>query len=260
MTAEVKTTPPEMTVGDLAHLAARTIISGIPGAGGPLKEFFSALVTPPLTKRRDEWVQSIAEGLVALQQKIHGFTFEALQNNETFVTTVMHATQIAMCNHQKEKLEALRNAVLNVAVGTGPDDDLQLMFLNFVDSLTPWHIRLLRFFQDPVAYAKARGISYPDRNHPHEYIHFGSFMDALRKVLPGQPAEKIDETQAWELILDQVFPQITGSPHLRNQIVTDLSTRGLIYPLYEVEEHNLLEKRTSLIGDLFIKFVSYPPH
>jgi hypothetical protein len=156
-----------------------------------------------------------------------------------------------MRTHQKEKIEALRNTVLNVAAGTGPDDNLQLIFLNIVDTLIPYHIRFLRFFQDPVAYAKARGINYPVPRDPHS-----NFMDALRKVLPGRPAENIVEQQGWELILDQVFPEVPQSLHLSNQIVTDLSARGLIKPLYEPEENYLLEKRTSELGDLFVKFVS----
>jgi hypothetical protein len=33
--------------------------------------------------------------------------------------------------------------VRDVAVGTAPSEDLQLMFLASVDALTPWHLRLL---------------------------------------------------------------------------------------------------------------------
>ena len=194
MTTEVKTTPPEQTVADVALGAARTIISGIPLAGGPLKEFFSMIITPPLTKRRDDWVQSIAEGLVALQQKVQGFTIEALQNNEVFITAVLHAAQIAVRNHRKEKLDALRNAVLNVAINRAPDEDLQMLFFSWVDVFTVWHLRLLQFFQNPTAYAKEKGIHVPDSG-----------------ILPlGAIVPEGDHKYRWEKVVTFIFQELKG--------------------------------------------------
>ena len=47
-----------------------------------------------------------------------------------------YATQIAIRNHQRKKLEALRNAVLNSALVNASEEDIQLMFLNFIEYLT----------------------------------------------------------------------------------------------------------------------------
>jgi hypothetical protein len=55
----------------------------------------------------------------------------------------MHATQAAIRNHQKEKLEALRNAVLNSAEKNALDEDIKLMFVSLIDTFTPWHLRIL---------------------------------------------------------------------------------------------------------------------
>jgi hypothetical protein len=124
--ATENTTLPQAGVGDWGHTTAKAVLSAIPIAGGPLSEFFSALLVPPLTKRREEWLQSIADRLKALEGKVEGFSIEALKDNEMFVTVFMHATQIAIRNHQREKIEALRNAVINVALGRAPDEDLQI--------------------------------------------------------------------------------------------------------------------------------------
>lgn len=61
----------------------------------------------------------------------------------------MHATQIALRSHQTEKLNALRNAIVNVAKGSAPDEVLQNVFLNFVDSFTEMHLKILKVFQSP---------------------------------------------------------------------------------------------------------------
>jgi hypothetical protein len=61
MATDIKTNPPSSTVGDAAHMMARAGLSAIPMIGGAGVELFSYLIVPPLTKRRDEWVQSIAD-------------------------------------------------------------------------------------------------------------------------------------------------------------------------------------------------------
>lgn len=62
-------------------------------------EMLSLILAPPLTRRRDAWVESIAQGLVELQEKVAGFKLVDLIENEVFVTTVMHASQAAVRNH-----------------------------------------------------------------------------------------------------------------------------------------------------------------
>jgi hypothetical protein len=48
--------------------------------------------------------------------------------------------------HQAEKLEALRNAVLNIAASKRPAGDLQVIFLHLVDGFTPTHLQVLSHF------------------------------------------------------------------------------------------------------------------
>jgi hypothetical protein len=87
-------------------------------------------------------------GLNDLSRKVEGLTPERLIADEAFVSAFAHATQAALKTHQAEKIEALRNAVLNVAIGSAPSEDLQLIFLNMIDSFTPKHMQVLRFLTD----------------------------------------------------------------------------------------------------------------
>jgi len=50
-----------------------------------------------------------------------------------------------MKTHEEEKLDALKNAIENVALKVEKDEVYQQVFLNYVDSLTVLHMRLLRF-------------------------------------------------------------------------------------------------------------------
>ena len=112
----------------------------------------------------------------------------------------MHASQAAIRNHQAEKREALRNAVLNVAIGKAPEDDLQLMFLNLVDSFTTWHLRILRLFQNPEEHGKKVGLS------PDQISYAGSPSDLLEKY----------------------YRDLQGKRVIYDQIVSELHSRGLL--------------------------------
>lgn len=224
---------------DWTHTLAKAGISAIPIIGGPAAELLGALMVPPLAKRRDEWLKSIAEGLKELERKVDGFTIESLVGNDIFVSAVMHASLVALRNHQQEKIEVLRNAVLNVACGRAPHEDLQLMFLHMIDSFTPWHIRLLAYFNDPVTFTKARHITY-DREWP-------SSVHVMRDAFP--------ELKSRAYIEDLPFFRLA---------LKDLYAYGLIFSesgeLYDVyDSKRVRRKSTTEIGDSFLSFISCPP-
>lgn len=138
---------PQPTFEDVAHAGGKGLLSIIPFVGGVGSELVG-LLSSPVAQRRDAWLEDLERRLRELENGVEGFRFDNLGTNEQFVSAVLQATQSALRSHQAEKLDALRNAVLNVAIGTEPFEDLQLIFLNFVDTFTPTHLRVLRFFQD----------------------------------------------------------------------------------------------------------------
>jgi len=213
------------------HTIARTGISAIPVVGGPIKELFNSLITPPLVKRRDDWVESIAKRLQELEKEASGFKLESLKENENFITVVTYATTIAIRTHQEEKLDALRNAVLNSAVASDPDDDLQHMFLNFIDTFTSSHIRILKFFDDPRAWFQQSG------------INTGNFA-------AGPPSA----------VLERAFPDFRRDFY--DQLAKDLSSGGLMQNGESLHvmmtEDGMFGRRTTTMGQMFLKYISFP--
>ena len=223
---------PKKSAGDVFHAITKAGISEIPIVGVPAAEIFAFVVAPPLERRRDEWIESIGNGLKELAQKVEGFKFEDLSKNEAFITTVTHASQAAIRNHQKEKLEALRNAVLNAALPNAPEEDLQLMFLNFVDSFTPWHLVILKFFDNPTEWGKKYEINYPNWS-------MGSASAAL----------------------EHAFPDLRGKRETYDLFIKDLYSRGLFSTdsLHVTGAGNsILASRTTAMGKQFLTFISSP--
>ena len=139
--------PPKPDKADVLHRIEKAALSLTPPTG-VIAELFG-LLESPLERRRAQWFERLWEALRELEQRVAGFTVDSLGENEQFVTAVLHATQMAIRSHQEEKLDALRNAVLNVAAGSTLDEDVQLAFLGAVDALTPSHIRLLQSLRTP---------------------------------------------------------------------------------------------------------------
>jgi hypothetical protein len=129
--------------GDAAHALVKGALSGVPIAGGVAAELFALILAPPLSKRRDAWFESLAQRLKAVEAKLG-----SLAENPAFVTTTLQATQIAIRTHQAEKLDALRNAVVNSAIGVALEDDMRAVFLHLIDAFTPTHLLILKLFQN----------------------------------------------------------------------------------------------------------------
>jgi hypothetical protein len=136
---------PGRTEFDWAVTAAKAGALALPFVGTGVA-LFDLITTPMRNKRVSDWLEELRIRFNELSQKVAGLTPERLAQDEAFQSAFAHATQAAMRTHQQEKLDALRNAVLNVAIGNAPSDDLQLVFLNFVDSFTPTHLKILTLF------------------------------------------------------------------------------------------------------------------
>jgi hypothetical protein len=223
---------PKAGAGDVAHAIVRTGLSVIPIVGGTANEIFSSIITPPLAKRRDKWIESVVRKLEELEKTVKDFKLENLSKNEVFISAVTYATTIAIRNNQKEKLDALRNAVLNVALSSSADQDQIHMFLNYIDTFTEWHIRILMFFNDPRGWAKKHDIVFP------QYA--------------GGSASQV---------LEDAFPELREKQDFYVQIVKDLSDRGLMNNGRSLgvlsTTGEMLGSRTTRIGKRFIEFIEF---
>jgi hypothetical protein len=145
MNKQIQPEIPEENTADKVLTMVKAIASEFP-ALGTLTEFFELFFAPSIEKRREVWFENLAHGLIELQQKIEEFEIEQLQQNETFITTFMGAYGHAIRTHREEKRQALRNAVLNATLPDAPDDTKQKMFIEWIGELTPYHLKILQFF------------------------------------------------------------------------------------------------------------------
>lgn len=190
--ATLATVSAALVAGPFAPLAA--------GGAALATELFSQAFGPPLEKRRDKWLGQLCEQMAVLEAKVENFTFENLAQDEAFITILLQAQQIALRSHQEEKLEALRNAVINSALPLSIDENTKLLFLGFIDGFTPIHFRLMNFLNDP-------------------------------KQLVEEFDVDVDRSD-W---CNALFPEFYTKTYLYNQVFRDLQSKGLI----KMEQHLL---------------------
>jgi hypothetical protein len=128
--------PSDPTAEDHRAATIKAMLGSVPLVGGLLAEEIGLLIAPPLAQRRDVWFEDLARRLRDLETKVAGFHFDDLAQNEQFVSATVQATQAALRTHQREKLDALRNAVLNVAAGREANGDRQAQFIGMVNRFT----------------------------------------------------------------------------------------------------------------------------
>jgi hypothetical protein len=213
----------------------KALVSVVPLVGGSLNEFITLGLNVRLSKRVDKWRTSIVESVIDLYQKYYSLPkLEELFDEPKFITAVANATYIATLTHQEEKLEALRNAVLNSGLPDSIGDDLQLIFLNYIRDLTPWHLKVLTFADDPIKWQKEHNFD-------------------LTKYKPSD----------FLILLGLVFPELENKKDFYTQICDDLDSKGLaafftsnIEGMPKID--NLTDSRTTPMGKEFLKFITSP--
>jgi hypothetical protein len=138
---------PQREPADYVHGIVKAVIASIPrwwAASGA--EIFSMVIASPIEKRRDEFLEDIAWVVRETAARVDDLQPENLAQNERFISAVMYAARIAMSTHQREKLEALRNAVLNVAVSKTSEEEKHIVFLHLIDIFSVTHFEILRLF------------------------------------------------------------------------------------------------------------------
>jgi hypothetical protein len=145
---------PEPTAVDTTYTAIKSIVSSVPIFGPITAETVGHFLATPLEARRSEYLKMVAGILEQLrkdfdQHKSGAVKIADLPNNEVFVSAVLQGARVAAATHQASKRAMLRNALLNVAFGTAPDEDQIQLFLQMIETMTPTQISLLNYFWNP---------------------------------------------------------------------------------------------------------------
>lgn len=220
------------TKDDIAYGVAKAVLGSIPVVGATASELLQLLVTPPLEKRRNEWMIEVGEKLKQLEQK-EELDLIKLSNNDVFIDVVLQTTQLALRTSEKEKIQYFKNVILNSAVEENPNITEVQIFLNFISTFTVWHIKILKLFDNPENWFKKNGKSLPN------YMAAG-----LSNVLEEAYPELNGKRELYDLIWDDL---LRAGLHKTSGLHTTMTGSGLMTP------------RTTTFGKEFLEFITESP-
>lgn len=219
------------TAGDYTFAMTKGGLGAIPIVGSIASELLGILVTPPLEKRRQNWMTEVGNKLKELEEK-NKIDLSTLQENEQFIDTVLVATTLALKTSEEEKIKAFKNAILNTAIGETVDKTKGQIFLNLLDTFTVWHIKILHFIDNPTKW-------YENAKQSPPGIMMGSLSGVLIKTFPPLSGQQELLDVIWRDLHDNGFHNTSG-------LMTTMTGDGL------------LANRTTQLGKDFLEFISSP--
>ena len=218
---------PEADDAEFAEGIARAAIKLIPFVGGATNDVLNLVLAPAIVRRRDEWFKELAEDLDKLDKEVKGLK-ERLSQNEPFVSAVIQATRIALSTHQQEKRQMLRYALLKIATGKGPDEELQQVFLNAIEEFSVSHVKVLNVLA----------------NCTQELIQRGLWNSGHPNSIP-----------AYRNVIALLLPELRTHESLVVSILIDLRNRGFS-KLADLDVPFPNQGMVTNLGAEFLRFVS----
>jgi hypothetical protein len=152
---------PERNLGDVGEIGFQAAVAMVPLIGAPIQTFMAAAGTA-YEARKDDWLNKMAEVVDDLSERFEDFDPATLANDQRFLSATAEASRIAVASHRREKLQMLKNALINLASGREPEEVMTARFLRFVEELEVDHFVFLKYASDPKVWFQAQGLHFPD--------------------------------------------------------------------------------------------------
>jgi hypothetical protein len=159
---------------ELAATAIRAAIDALPFVGGPISTLVEELIPNWKLQRLQRFVAALRVDLESLGSKIDveclrkeefGYLFE-----KTFRGVIM--------NYQAEKLDALKNILLNSMIATDVKQELKEYLLSVLENLSSLHMRFIALLEAPSEFYKSKGLQ------DGSAVLGGSLIQEMRKCFP----------------------------------------------------------------------------
>ena len=139
------------------------------------------------------WLKEFADDF---ERHCEGCRVENIVQDEAFISASIQVARIVVGTHQREKLDYLRNALLNIAIGKGVGETKQQLFLNAVEVFTPAHVKILNLI--------------------------------WRSLNPGWDQHSVPlPLRTYSRAIELLVPEVKGQPAVIGAVLADLRNRGL---------------------------------
>lgn len=208
--------------------------------GYSFKELFEDEFNTSLQNRKEKWFDYIGKALEDVIKQHN--TFKKISFNENFIDIFIHATHIALTTINQDKIEALKNAVLNTLFNSNLAEFKQKIFMSLLEQFNEYHIIFLKLLDNQTE--DIRNITF---KIDHSFsIANPNFQDLIERIMP----ECIENMDFPNLIITDLFS--------KKLTLTNDSNFGLSFTYQYGQAIISTGKRTTELGREFLTFISKP--
>ena len=202
---------------------------GLSCASGPGGELFSTAFPSPIVEKQKKWMSELIGKINKVIDDI-----DCLKNNMVFMSAIITALQTVAKTNKQEKLDALKNALVNIAKGDFPEEDLNTVFFSAIDSFSSWHLLALKIEDNPKEWFELNEIPFPISDNS------GFFS---RELFLGK-AGIIDVNQGYDVesVLKKIVADLILGGFIQESVVGAIG-----------ELHN--KPQTTIFGKDFLRFI-----
>jgi hypothetical protein len=252
---------------DIIYNALKAFINFLP-AGSLISYPIETYVKSPADKRLVDFLFNLIEAIKEIEYKVESFS----PDSPIFQTALLSALGIATRHHQEQELEALRNAVLNAAMPTAPEADIQRIFLNWLDGFTSRHLMLLKYlhegtYSDLQPVQDDLEVNRPFYNHILQDLNAKGLIQLKKKSVVKEKNEEYKNQFGGPIPLVEPIPsQYLGykPPYLDTNLVSFEIVENIDGIVRESELYHQygnqysITKRVTDMGKLFLDFIKNP--
>lgn len=187
-----------------------------------VKRFFSG--------SSNKWWHGLDSSFAKLQAEKPEFKLEELLENEVFMSALVRATLIAAGTNQDEKRRFLRNALINIATGSAPDEDIQQIYLSAIEAFTPTHVQILEVMWNGFQRLRQQGID--------------------------TSATAVSQFRTYGSLIEKLLPRLRGQQDLVQAAMSDLANRG--FTKARAVDAVIQHPSITNFGGRFLQFVTKP--
>ena len=249
---------------DKNYNALKALVSSVPAVGSLGVSFFESRIVHPATQRICKFLETLVLEFEELKSKIELVDFES----PAFQTIIIRASEIASRTHQEQKLEALRNVVLNSSISRALEDDILAMFLNWIDDFTELHISILTHLHYLDRYAPEQLHIYFPMPEKNKFIYNKVLKDladqgliSLREDYFTVEDDDDMSLQSLGMIMPQSPFDMYNQPRKKGEKEIKLKTFIRREDINTILKKNLSSSqasKTTELGKQFIEFIEYP--
>ena len=127
----------------LIEIGFKTAVGFLPGAiSAAFNAVYDNIKTNILSQRAEKWKKEVIDRLGRLETN-----YDELVSNNTFATTLIRTSELAIKTELDEKRQMLANALVNT-YECKIDEDRTIIFLNLIEKYTILHIEIIKYLHD----------------------------------------------------------------------------------------------------------------